>query len=102
MIVTVVFATPRVQDVVRVELPFGATVADAVMRSGLIALYELDPATHGFAIFGRRATASTLLSDGDRVELTRGLQVDPKSARRKRAHDGPLVTARRSKRRIDT
>ena len=91
MIVTVVFATSRVQDMVSVELRVGATIADAVMRSGFVAQYELDPAAHGFAIFGRRATASTLLSDGDRVELTRPLKVDPKSARLKRAHDRPLA-----------
>ena len=91
MIVTVVYATPRLQDVVRVELPIGATVADAIMRSGLIAQYALDPAVHGFAIFGRRATPATVLSQGDRVELTRPLQADAKSARAKRSRARPLA-----------
>ena len=83
MIVTVVVATSRVQDLVRVELPAGSTIADAVGLSGVIAHYGLDPAMHGFAIFGRRATAETLLADGDRVELTRPLEADPKTARAK-------------------
>ena len=99
MIVTVVFASPRVQDMIRVELPAGATIADAVRLSGVMAQYGLDPATHGFAIFGRRATAGTLLAEGDRVELTMPLQTDPKAARAKRAHEEPhATTARRSKR----
>ena len=99
MIVTVVFATPRVQDLVQVELPAGATVADAVTWSGLIAQYALDPAALGFAIFGRRAAAGTLLADGDRVELTRPLEADPKTARATRARATPLAApARRIKR----
>ena len=35
-------------------------------------------------IWGRVATASTVLRDGDRVELTRPLTVDPMEARRLR------------------
>ena len=52
--VTVVWATPHLQDVVAVELTPGATIADAVRRSGLIAQYGLDPATLRFARYGVR------------------------------------------------
>ena len=90
MNVTVVWATLQVQDAVEVELPAGASIADAVARSGLIDQYRLDAATLGFAIFGRRAHSDTLLADGDRVELTRSLDVDPKVARMRRARDKPL------------
>jgi len=83
--VTVVWATARVQDVVPVELPPGATVADAVERSGLLVHHGLDPGELGFAIFGRRARRDAPLADGDRVELTRPLLVDPKVARARRA-----------------
>ena len=55
MNVTVVWATPEVQDAVVVELPDGATIADAVSRSGLVAQYAVDQASVGFAIFGRRS-----------------------------------------------
>jgi uncharacterized protein len=85
MNVTVVWATPLVQDIVDVELPAGATIADAVAQSGLLAQYGVDPATLGFATFGRRAAASALLADGDRVELTRALVADPKAVRAVRA-----------------
>jgi putative ubiquitin-RnfH superfamily antitoxin RatB of RatAB toxin-antitoxin module len=90
--VTVVWATARIQDAVPVEIPPGATVADAVAGSGLLAQHGLDPAQIGFAIFGRRARADATLADGDRVELTRPLLVDPKVARARRARAKPTRT----------
>ena len=81
MRVDVVMAWPRVAESVRVELPAGACVADAVAAAGWSGLPEVS----GYAIFGLRAQADALLSDGDRVELLRPLQADPKDARRKRA-----------------
>lgn len=85
MNVTVVWATGCVQDIVDVALPQGATVADAVAQSRIIETYVLDATQLRFAVFGRRAAAEALLSDGDRVEVTRPLHADPKEARRRRA-----------------
>ena len=85
MNVTVVWATPCLQDVVAVELMSGATVADAVRRSGFVAQYEHDPATLGFARFGVCANADARLVEGDRVEITRMLLADPALARARRA-----------------
>jgi putative ubiquitin-RnfH superfamily antitoxin RatB of RatAB toxin-antitoxin module len=85
MNVTVVWATAGLQDIVAVSLPQGATVGDAVAQSRIIETYVLDATQLRFAIFGRRAPAEAPLSDGDRVEITRPLQADPKEARRRRA-----------------
>jgi len=90
MNVTVVFATAGVQDVVPLTLPEGATVADAVARSGLAQTYALDPAELAFAVHGKRRAAGALLADGDRVELARPLIADPKEARRRRAQAAPM------------
>ena len=87
--VTVAYAAPGVETLVRIELPVGAVVADAIAASGILDRHELDPRTLGYAIFGRRAAASTLLVAGDRVELTRPLVADPKDARRRRAAHAP-------------
>jgi putative ubiquitin-RnfH superfamily antitoxin RatB of RatAB toxin-antitoxin module len=89
--VTVVWATPRIQDVASVDLPEGATVADAVAQSGFAMHYGLDPAALGFAIFGERAGANAPLADGDRVELTRPLVADPKAARARQARATPAA-----------
>jgi putative ubiquitin-RnfH superfamily antitoxin RatB of RatAB toxin-antitoxin module len=90
MKVTVVWASPSVQDVVEVELPSGATVGEAVERSGLIDEYGLDSAQLGLAVFGRRSSPDTRLAEGDRIELTRALAADPKAARIARARVSPL------------
>jgi putative ubiquitin-RnfH superfamily antitoxin RatB of RatAB toxin-antitoxin module len=81
--VQVIHAWPRRAEAVMLEVPAGATVADAVAASGL-GIEGID----GYAIHGERATGATLLRDGDRVELLRPLQVDPKEARRRRAAAG--------------
>jgi len=87
--VTIAYAAPDVEVIVAVTLQDGATVGDAVAQSGIVAQLALDPALLEFAIYGQRANGATPLADGDRVELTRPLQADPKRIRRKRAADHP-------------
>lgn len=78
--VEVVRAWPRRHALVRLELPAGATVSEAVAACGL----ELDGIT-GQAVFGERVEPADRLRDGDRLELLQPLLVDPKEARRRRA-----------------
>ena len=66
-------------------LQAGATVADAVRASGLLRGLSASAADALQAgIWGRVAALDARLRDGDRLELTRGLLVDPKEARRQR------------------
>jgi uncharacterized protein len=88
--VTVVWAAPDAQDVVPLALAAGATVGDAVARSGLVAAYATGTAGLAFAVWGRRVPGDRLLVDGDRVEITRPLVADPKEARRRRADAASL------------
>ena len=83
--VTVVWATRDVQDVVPLTLAAGATVADAIAQSGLVARYRIDRAAIRVGIHGRLAREDTVLADGDRIEIYRPLTVDPKETRRLRA-----------------
>lgn len=68
-------------------LDAGASVADALCA--LVPTLEAWPAAArepaALAIFGRECQPSTLLRDGDRLELLRPLPTDPKLARRERA-----------------
>ena len=84
--VEVVYAAAPHRVVCRsLRLPAGATVAAALQASGLVDQLdarELAPLKAG--VWGRVVAGSTVLQDGDRVELTRPLQVDPKEARRLR------------------
>jgi uncharacterized protein len=69
---------PRVVDRVLLALPPGATLADALHASGLLARHGLDATTLRCGIWGRARPADSLLRDRDRVEVWRPLLVDPK------------------------
>lgn len=76
-----------------VRLGPGATVADALAAAGIAA--DAYPAV---AVFGERVTPDHALVHGDRVELLRPLQADPKDARRRRAAAGKPGTGRAGER----
>ena len=59
--VTVVWATPAVQDLVALVLPAGATAGDALARSGLVERYRIDVSAMRLGIGGRRIRADTRL-----------------------------------------
>lgn len=85
--VTVVWSpAPREVAERELQLPEGATVADAVGASGwLDALPPGDSAArYSAGVWGRAAPPGQRLRDLDRVELCRPLEVDPKVARRER------------------
>ena len=94
MIVTVAWASRDVQDLVPVEVERGATAADAVRASGLIAQYALDPQRLRYAIYGRRIEEDVVLAAGDRVEILGPLKIDPKAARVRRAKGQKPVRSR--------
>jgi uncharacterized protein len=67
------------------ELPPGATVADALERLDASARRSADLThTPTVGIWGKKAALSHPLQDRDRVEIYRPLTVDPKTARRER------------------
>ncbi len=100
MRIHVAHVAPDAESLVALDVPSGATVADAIALSHLL---ERIPGPRGsldYAIFGRRVDADTPLADGDRVEITRPLQCDPKLARRNRAlTQASATSAARRKRR---
>lgn len=73
-----------------VVLPTGATVRSALEESGLLDLPDgpnwasIASGQWFVGVWGRRADLDHVLRDRDRVELYRGLNVDPKEARRLR------------------
>lgn len=74
-------AWPRRFERNNIELPAGSCLADALSAAGVAD----DPETAAYAVFGVRVDRQTLLQEGDRIELLRPLQADPKDARRRRA-----------------
>ena len=84
--VEVVYAMPRRQRLIALSVAPGATVAGTIEASGILREFpEIDLAVNRVGIFGLLARPDELVQNGDRVEIYRPLQVDPKEARRKRA-----------------
>jgi len=84
--VEVAYANPDIQVVVPVRVPKGATAWQALKLSGLAQQFPgVDACEHGIGIFGEPVSPSTPLREGDRVEVYRPLEMDPKEARRLRA-----------------
>ncbi len=75
---------PGVTDLQPLRLPPGATVADALQASGVLARHGLAREGLRTGVWGRVCGAATVLRDRDRVEIYRPLTVDPKEARRQR------------------
>jgi uncharacterized protein len=75
-------AAPGHTDLVQLQLPAGATLDDALQASGLPQRHALAGLSVG--VWGRVQAPAAPLRDGDRVEVYRPLQVDPKEARRQR------------------
>jgi len=86
MIVEVVYGTPKKQRLVELTLAEGCTAREAAMASALDQDFDdLDLASAPIGIFGQKTTDTQVLNAGDRVEIYRPLQIDPKEARRARA-----------------
>jgi putative ubiquitin-RnfH superfamily antitoxin RatB of RatAB toxin-antitoxin module len=83
--VEVCYALPSEQTIVPLALPAGATMRDAIERSGLLQRFpELDLTRTKAGVFGKVRALDAFLETGDRVEIYRTLKADPKLARQRR------------------
>jgi len=92
--VEVAYALPDKQVIRAVNVDAGTTIGAAIVQSGIMMdfpelEFELEDAKVG--IFGKAAVMTTVLSDGDRVEIYRPLIADPKEVRRQRAAAGKAM-----------
>ena len=87
--IEVIYPLPSRQEVLRVHVPPGASVRDAIEASGVLEKYpEIDLAKNKVGIYSRPAKLHERVQDGDRVEIYRPLIADPKALRRQRAEKG--------------
>lgn len=90
--VEVVFALPDRQELVEVKLATGSTVSDAIESSRICTEFQdFDVIAMPVAIWGRPATRQRELVDGDRIEILRQLEIEPRDARRELARDGQYM-----------
>lgn len=92
MNIEVVYALPEKAELVRLSMPEGSTVLQAVEASGLLAKHpEIDVRKNKFGIYAKLAKADAVLRDRDRVEIYRPLIADPKEVRKQRAAEGKVM-----------
>lgn len=90
--VEVIYALAQRQEIIRLKLPEGSTVQQAVAASGLLQKHpEIDLARNKLGIFGKLSKPDTPLHERDRVEIYRPLIADPKEVRKQRAAEGKLM-----------
>lgn len=88
--VEVVYALPGGEDAVTLSVPRGATLLEAIAASGLLERHaEIDLARQKIGVYGKVRAGDAAARDGDRIEIYRGLALDPKEARRRRAARRP-------------
>src|SRR4030067_1663473 len=84
MKIGITYALPQRQTWFDVELPDGATIHDAIERSGILKQFaEIDLEKNKVGIYGKVNKLDAVLNDGDRVEIYRPITCDPKSVPRK-------------------
>lgn len=90
--IELVYALPAEQTLLKLEVPKGATIAEAVRLSGILDKYpEIDLEKGKFGIFGKLSKTDAVLREKDRIEIYRPLIADPKEVRRKRAEEGKVM-----------
>ena len=81
--ISVVYALADLQEVVKLTVREGTTVAEAVDQSGLARKFpEIAARPLNCAIYSRIVEPTQALRAGDRIEILRPLLIDPKEHRR--------------------
>jgi hypothetical protein len=84
MKIGIAYALPQRQAWYDVEVPDGATIKDAIERSGILAQFpEIDLEQQKVGVYGKVSKLDATLNDGDRVEIYRPIICDPKTVPRK-------------------
>jgi putative ubiquitin-RnfH superfamily antitoxin RatB of RatAB toxin-antitoxin module len=91
--IEVAFALPQRQSLQTVLVESGATVADVIAKSGLLALFPEHPLSEmTVGVWGREVEKERLVKTGDRIEIYRPLEMDPREARRQLALAGGTMS----------
>jgi putative ubiquitin-RnfH superfamily antitoxin RatB of RatAB toxin-antitoxin module len=84
MKVGIAYARANRQAWFDVEVPEGATILDAITKSGILKQFpEIDLEKQKVGIYTKLSKLDTVLTHGDRVEIYRPITCDPKTVPRK-------------------
>jgi putative ubiquitin-RnfH superfamily antitoxin RatB of RatAB toxin-antitoxin module len=94
--IQVAWAMPAAQREISLELPEPASLQMAIdaARASMPEFAQIAANAAAVGVWGKVRARDYLLRDGDRVELYRALQADPKDARRANARRSPGKTGK--------
>jgi putative ubiquitin-RnfH superfamily antitoxin RatB of RatAB toxin-antitoxin module len=88
IVVEVVYALAHKQKLLRINVPQGTTMREAVLKSGMQEHFPgLDLTESPLGIFGKAVPKpdERVMQEGERIEIYRPLIADPKEVRKQRA-----------------
>lgn len=84
MNIGVAYADKFKQVWLKLDVPEGSTVKDAIEKSGLLTQFpEIDLRRQKIGLFGKLTKLDTVLEEGTRVEIYRPITADPETVERR-------------------
>jgi putative ubiquitin-RnfH superfamily antitoxin RatB of RatAB toxin-antitoxin module len=84
MNVGIAYANKKKQIWLKLDVPEGSTVREAIDRSGLLKQFpEIDLETQKVGIFGKLSKLDAVVEEGSRIEIYRPITADPELVERK-------------------
>jgi len=91
--VEVAYANAEKQALIALQVAKGCTVQTAIEQSAILKQFsEIDLSVNKVGIFSKSVELTTVLHEGDRVEIYHPLLIDPKAARKARAKRQKIKT----------
>jgi len=82
--VGVAYSNQSRQVWLKLDLPDGSTVIDAIEESGVLDMFpEIDLENQKIGIYGKMTKPDVQLKEGDRIEIYRAITADPKTVKRR-------------------
>jgi len=84
--IAVVYALKHNACLLALDVPRGSTLREAINHSGILKRFPgIDLSVNPVGVFSQPRQLDDVVQEGDRIEIYRPLQMDPKEARRRRA-----------------
>jgi putative ubiquitin-RnfH superfamily antitoxin RatB of RatAB toxin-antitoxin module len=90
--IKVVYATASEQRLLNVRMPAGVSIRQALLYPGVAEYFpEVDPHRVAVGVYGELVADDYRVQDGDRLEMYRPLESDPRDRRRLLAASGKTI-----------
>lgn len=88
MKIGIVYAEPAKQLWLKLDIPEGTTVKDAILRSGVLHKFpHINLENQKVGIFGKFTKLDAVVNEGDRIEIYRAITADPLTVKRRDQED---------------